>query len=92
MPLAPQSAHDLAEDVLRALPRHRRDTFGLRLDRWWDDLVDGLRGAYPGPDADELARHLRVPKKQLASWISGELDTPYGVFLRAVDFLRSRPS
>lgn len=41
---------------------------------------------------EELARHLRVPKKQLASWISGELDTPYGVFLRAVDFLRSRPT
>ena len=58
MPLAPQSAHDLAEDVLRALPRHRRDTFRLRLDRWWDDLVDGLRGAYPGPDADELALRL----------------------------------
>ena len=41
---------------------------------------------------EALARHLRVPKKQLASWINGELDTPYGVFLRAVDFLRSRPS
>src|SRR3954452_21102465 len=58
MPLAPQSAHDLAQDVLRALPPHRRETFGLRLDRWWDDLVAGLRGAYPGPESDELA--LRV--------------------------------
>ena len=39
---------------------------------------------------EELARHLRVPKKQLESWIAGEVETPYGVFLRAVDFLRSR--
>ena len=55
MPLAPQSAHDLANDVLKGLPNHRRDTFGLRLDRWWDDLVAGLRGAYRRGEADALA-------------------------------------
>jgi amylosucrase len=58
MPLAPQSAHDLAENVLRALPAHRRDTFALRLDRWWDDLVTGLRGAYPDAEVDPLALRL----------------------------------
>jgi hypothetical protein len=37
---------------------------------------------------EALARHLRVPKKQLGSWIAGEVETPHGVFLRVVDFLR----
>jgi hypothetical protein len=37
---------------------------------------------------ESLARHLRVPKKQLASWIDGEVDTPDGVFARTIDFLR----
>jgi hypothetical protein len=36
---------------------------------------------------DALARHLRVPKKQLASWIEGEVETPRTVFLRAMDYL-----
>jgi hypothetical protein len=36
---------------------------------------------------DALARHLRVPKKQLASWIEGEVDTPPTVVVRCVDFL-----
>jgi amylosucrase len=58
MPLAPQPAHDVADDVLRRLPDHRRETFGLRLDRWWQDLIDGLHGAYPAEAADELALRL----------------------------------
>ena len=37
---------------------------------------------------EALARHLRVPKKQLGSWIDGEVETPRAVFLRAVDFLQ----
>lgn len=37
---------------------------------------------------EALARQLRVPKKQLGSWIAGEVETPHGVFLRLVDFLR----
>ena len=36
---------------------------------------------------DALARHLRVPKKQLASWIEGEVETPPTVVVRCVDFL-----
>jgi hypothetical protein len=38
-----------------------------------------------------LARYLHVPKKQLGSWIDGEVETPRTVFLRAVDFLRDPP-
>jgi hypothetical protein len=37
---------------------------------------------------EALARQLRVPKKQLGSWIDGEVETPLTVFLRAVDLLR----
>ena len=39
---------------------------------------------------EALARELHVPKKQLGSWIAGELETPHGVYLRLVVFLRSR--
>jgi hypothetical protein len=38
---------------------------------------------------EALARHLRVPKKQLGSWIAGEVETPDGVFQRVIDFLRT---
>jgi hypothetical protein len=41
---------------------------------------------------EALARQLRVPKKQLGSWIAGEVETPHGVFLRVVDFLRGARS
>jgi len=37
---------------------------------------------------EALARELRVPKKQLGSWIAGDVETPHGVFLRVVAFLR----
>ena len=40
---------------------------------------------------EALARALRVPKKQLGDWISGEIETPDGVFLRVIDFLRGAP-
>ncbi|HZO02952.1 MAG TPA: hypothetical protein VFB93_17285 [Burkholderiales bacterium] len=32
----------------------------------------------------ELARCLRVPTKQLTSWMEGEVPTPHTVFLRAL--------
>ena len=41
---------------------------------------------------DALARHLRVPKKQLASWIEGEVETPPTVVVRCVGFLASAHS
>ena len=39
---------------------------------------------------EALARELHVPKKQLGSWIAGELETPDGVYLRLIAFLRAR--
>ena len=41
---------------------------------------------------EALARHLRVPKKQLASWIDGEVSTPPTVCLRVVDYLAAATS
>nr|WP_091757459.1 alpha-amylase family protein [Pedococcus cremeus] len=35
-----------------------QDTFLLRLERWWEDLVAGLAGAYPDHDVDALAVRL----------------------------------
>nr|WP_121193679.1 alpha-amylase family protein [Motilibacter peucedani] len=55
--MAPRSALDVAERVLADEPEHRRATFGLRLDRWWGDLADGLRAPY-GEAADALALRL----------------------------------
>ena len=45
-------------------------------------IAKGIAGSI-----DALARRLRVPKKQLASWIDGEVQTPRTVLLRAVDYL-----
>ena len=35
-----------------------------------------------------LARKLRVPSKQLGSWIEGEVETPGTVLERALNFIR----
>jgi hypothetical protein len=35
-----------------------------------------------------LARKLRVPSKQLGSWMQGEVETPATVIARALDFIR----
>lgn len=37
-----------------------------------------------------LARNLRVPKKQLTSWIEGDAELPHVVLLRALDFVKGR--
>ena len=47
-----------------------------------------LKAAGIAGGIEALARHLRVPKKQLGSWIAGDVETPHGVFLRVVAFLR----
>lgn len=39
-------------------------------------------------DIRTLARRLRVPVKQLTSWIEGDDEIPRPVLLRAIDFLR----
>jgi len=51
-----------------------------------DDTL--LKAAGIAGSIEALARRLRVPKKQLDSWMHGEVETPRTVFLRAVDFLR----
>ena len=48
MAKAPDTMHAAAAPVLADLPEHRRELFGLRLDRWWDDLADGLEPLYAG--------------------------------------------
>ncbi|WP_353651275.1 alpha-amylase family protein [Nakamurella sp. A5-74] len=57
MPAAPPEMHTLAEELLATQPAPHRRSFALRLDRWWNDLVDGLRVAYPD-DVDEMASRL----------------------------------
>ena len=37
-----------------------------------------------------LARYLRVPKKQLMSWVEGEEATPPSVLARALAFVRAQ--
>lgn len=38
-----------------------------------------------------LARRLRVPAKQLRSWMEGDEETPRLVLLRAAEFVRAQP-
>ena len=49
-------------------------------------LIDALAVA---GGIQALARKLRVPQKQLTSWIEGEIATPPSVFLRTADLLRA---
>src|SRR3954468_4344922 len=35
------------------LSRDRRETFALRLDRWWPDLADALAMIHPDPEVAE---------------------------------------
>jgi len=46
MPFAPARIHSVADKELADQPEHLRELFGLRLDRWWTDLDDGLRAVY----------------------------------------------
>ena len=39
-------------------PEHQRELFGLRLDRWWADLHDGLTAVYGADRAVDLERRL----------------------------------
>ena len=55
---APAAAHVAAAEQLDGCPEHVRELFGLRLDRWWRDLADGLDAAYAAADADPLALRL----------------------------------
>jgi len=58
MPSAPADIHALAEQALTAEPAHRRELFGLRLDRWWNDLHDGLIAVYKPDQVQALEERL----------------------------------
>ncbi|MET3804188.1 amylosucrase [Nakamurella sp. UYEF19] len=60
MRCAPERVHAIVDEELIGQPEHLRETFAIRLDRWWPDLIDGL-GAIYSPDEvtaleDRLAR------------------------------------
>ncbi len=55
MPRAPESIHAIADAELVS---GARETFSIRLDRWWTDLYDGLAGIYPAGQATALAERL----------------------------------
>lgn len=57
MPTLLDAALELSAAQLADCPEHRRDTFALRLERWWPDLLDGLDAVY-GEAAPELALRL----------------------------------
>jgi amylosucrase len=57
---------------LTALPEHRRRTFALRLDRWWDDVIDGLLPVY-GEASDQLAERLVTIAARAFAAREGEL-------------------
>ena len=52
----PDDVHAAAAEHLSGMSEERREAFALRLDRWWDDLLDGLAAVYPHPDT--VARRL----------------------------------
>ena len=52
---APAEAHSAAAEVLAGLDPTRREAFGLRLDRWYEDLISGLEHVYPEHNCAALA-------------------------------------
>ncbi len=48
--VAPDEVHETVVSRLAGLSAERRETFGLRLDAWWGDLVTGLAVLYTQPD------------------------------------------
>ncbi len=55
---APAFIHAIAEDELDGQDPHLRETFSIRLDRWWADLDDGLTGVYSPADRAALGPRL----------------------------------
>jgi amylosucrase len=58
--IVPDDVRAAIEPHLAGLDGHDREMFELRLARWWDDLVEGLRGAYAPVAAATLAERLAV--------------------------------
>ncbi len=55
---APAAAHEAAAPALLGLPASRIQTFTMRLNRWWTDLILGLREIYPPEVAHNLGLRL----------------------------------
>ena len=53
MPIPPAARH-VADELLAGQSDERRATFGLRLERWWPDLLDGLTEVYDEPETVAL--------------------------------------
>ena len=51
-------ARTAAAQALTGLEPHRRELFELRLQRWWDDLHDGLAAVYPAEIVPATAARL----------------------------------
>jgi amylosucrase len=73
MRLAPTSAHTVAAPVLAPLADHLRQSFALRLDRWWADLDDALRAVYPSGQAEALEHELVLRAARAYAERSAEL-------------------
>src|SRR4051794_36038154 len=54
----PADVRSAADAALADLDDARRELFGLRLDRWWPDLCDGIEAVYPGEPGQALLRRL----------------------------------
>jgi len=55
---APVFVHDIADAELSGEQPYLRETFSIRLDRWWQDLHDGLAGVYPPTQTADLVDRL----------------------------------
>jgi amylosucrase len=51
---APEALQRQAGEVLAGLQAHERELFALRLDRWYEDLLDGLAAVYPSEQVGPL--------------------------------------
>jgi amylosucrase len=48
---APRDVHAAAAPLLAGVGEERREAFGLRVDRWWDDLLAAVAEVYADPAA-----------------------------------------
>lgn len=55
---APESVQFIASDALAGQSADLRQTFAIRLDRWWGDLHDGLSEIYSPAATEELTTRL----------------------------------
>lgn len=65
-------AQDAARTVLAGLSAAEREVFELRLERWWEDLVAGLVGAYPARDTTDLG--VRLVRLAAAAFLERDPD------------------